>query len=172
MTADQQPPEPPAPTPDEALLTGLLPRLGQLSTLMNRGRFTELAMEGAGLSLDRPAMTILLTLHLAGRPLRVGEIATRMQVVGPHITRQVNVLEKRGLVGRVTDPQDSRARLIEATPEGVAAARRYMGVLLGWFTDALADWSEEDRQDLGRLLARFADDFAAHLRDLETEGGG
>jgi hypothetical protein len=28
-------------------------------------------------------MTVLATVHLAGQPLCVGEIATRMQVVGP-----------------------------------------------------------------------------------------
>lgn len=48
-------------------------------------------------------MTVLATLHLAGQPLRVGEIATRMPVVGPHVTRHVDGLEKRGLIRRVTD---------------------------------------------------------------------
>jgi Mn-dependent DtxR family transcriptional regulator len=54
-------------------------------------------------TLERPAMTVLATLHLAGQPLRVGEIATRMPVVGPHVTRHVDGLEKRGLIRRVTD---------------------------------------------------------------------
>ena len=99
-------------------------------------------MKAAGLPLERPAMSVLVTLHLAGQPLRIGEIATRMQVVGPHVTRQVNELARRGLVRRVTDPVDQRARLIEPTSEGSAATDRYMRIVLGWFTEALADWPE------------------------------
>ncbi|MFJ9209941.1 MarR family winged helix-turn-helix transcriptional regulator [Streptomyces sp. NPDC102264] len=146
-----------------------LPRLTQLGNVLNRGRLVERAMETAAIHVDRPAMSVLLSLHVADRPLRIGEIAARMQVAGPHITRQVNELERRGLVLRVTDPDDQRARLIEATPDGAAAAGRYMRTLVGWFTDALADWPRQDRQDFGRLLARFADDLTTHLAALDDQ---
>jgi DNA-binding MarR family transcriptional regulator len=155
------------PAPD--LLAGLLPRLTQLSSVLNRSHLTEHAMKAAGLHLERPAMSVLVSLHLAGQPLRIGEIATRMQVVGPHVTRQVNELARRGLVRRVTDPLDQRARLIEPTSEGATATDRYMRVVLGWFTEALADWPEQDRQDLGRLLGRFADDLSTHLAALADD---
>ncbi|WP_405807250.1 MarR family winged helix-turn-helix transcriptional regulator [Streptomyces sp. NBC_01187] len=151
------------------MLTGLLPRLTQLSGVLNRSRLTEHAMKAAGLPLERPAMSVLVTLHLAGQPLRIGEIATRMQVVGPHVTRQVNELTRRGLVRRVTDPLDQRARLIEATSEGSSATDRYLRVVLGWFAEALADWPDQDRQDLGRLLGRFADDLSTHLAALADD---
>jgi DNA-binding MarR family transcriptional regulator len=126
-------------------------------------------MDQVGIAIDRPGMTILVTLHLSDRPLRVGEIAERMEVVGPHVTRQMNVLERRGLARRVTDPQDQRARLIELTPEGAEAADRYLKTVLGWFTGALAGWSPEDQQTFGRLLGRFADDVTAHLATLDDE---
>lgn len=144
-------------------LLAMLPRLTQLSGAVNRGRLTERAMEAAGVAVDRPAMSVLVSLHVAGGPLRVGEIAARMQVVGPHVTRQVNELARRGLVRRVTDPDDRRARLIEPTTEGAAATERYMRTVLGWFSDALAGWSPQDREVFGRLLARFVDDLTAHL---------
>ncbi|MEU0282517.1 MarR family winged helix-turn-helix transcriptional regulator [Streptomyces sp. NPDC088147] len=146
-----------------------LPRLTQLGNVLNRGRLVERAMETAAIHVDRPAMSVLLALHMADRPLRIGEIAARMQVAGPHITRQVNELERRGLVLRVTDPDDQRARLIEATPDGAAAAGRYMRTLIGWFSDALADWPRQDRQDFGRLLGRFADDLTTHLAALDDQ---
>lgn len=60
-------------------------------------------------------------------------------------------------------PHDLRARLIELTPDGAAAADR----VLGWFTEALADWSAQDRQTFIRLLARFADDVAERVATLE-----
>ncbi|WP_086815480.1 MarR family winged helix-turn-helix transcriptional regulator, partial [Streptomyces cacaoi] len=156
--------EQPPPVPG---LLEFLPRLTRLSHVVTRGRLVERAMDAAGVRLDRPAMSVLITLHSAERPLRVGEIAERLQVVGPHVTRQVNGLRQRGLVHRVTDPGDQRARLVELTDEGRQAAERYLGTVLGWFVDALAHWSEEDRRDLGRLLGRFADDVVAHLRRFE-----
>ena len=38
-----------------------------------------------------------------------------------------------------------------------------MSAVLGTLDDALRDWSAEDRATFYRLLARFADDLAAHL---------
>ena len=150
------------------LVAELVPRLTKLSGVLNRGRLVERAMQAAGLPLDRPAISVLVTLHQAEGPLRVGEIAARMQVVGPHVTRQVNELERRGLVLKVPDPHDSRSRLIESTPEGKAATERYVGVILGLFTEVLTEWPEQDRNDLGRLLKRFADDVTTHLATLDT----
>lgn len=91
----------------------LLPRLMQLGTVLNRSQLVERGMEHVGLPLDRPGLTVLITLRMAGQPLRVGEIAARMQVVGPHVTRHLHDLERADLVRRVTDPDDQRARLVE-----------------------------------------------------------
>jgi DNA-binding MarR family transcriptional regulator len=146
--------------------SAVLPRLMQLGNALNRSQLTERAMDQVGIQLDRPAMTVLVTLQLAGRPLRVGEIAARMQVVGPHVTRHLHGLERRGLVRRVADPDDQRARLIELTPDGGAAAGRYLQTVLGWFADAMADWAEDDRRAFGSLLTRFVDDLTARLADL------
>ncbi|MEW2498933.1 MULTISPECIES: MarR family transcriptional regulator [unclassified Amycolatopsis] len=145
----------------------VLPRLMQLSTVLNRSHIAERAMEQAGLTLDRPALTVIITLQMAGKPLRVGEIATRMQVVGPHVTRHLNALEKRGLVRRVADPDDQRARLIELTPDGAAAAGRYLQTVLSWFTEAVADWSIEDQRTFGTLLNRFVDDLTARVSEVD-----
>ncbi|WP_326568492.1 MarR family transcriptional regulator [Amycolatopsis rhabdoformis] len=145
----------------------VLPRLMQLSTVLNRSHLAERAMEQAGLALDRPALTVIITLQMAGKPLRVGEIATRMQVVGPHVTRHLHELEKRGLVQRVTDPDDQRARLIELTPDGAAAAGRYLQTILSWFTEAVAEWSIDDQRTFGALLNRFVDDLTARLSEVD-----
>ncbi|MEU5738285.1 MarR family winged helix-turn-helix transcriptional regulator [Streptomyces tendae] len=163
------PAEPSAPDDPHPDLLTMLPRLTQLSAAFNKGRLTERAAEAAGLALDRPAMGVLVTLRTADQPLRIGEIADRMQVVGPHVTRQVQALEKRGLVHRVADPHDRRASLIEPTGAGLDAANRYVASLLGWFAEALADWPRRDREDLTRLLTRLADDVTARLARLDAE---
>lgn len=154
-------------SPDDLL--AVLPRLTRLSSAFNKGRLVDRAAKAAGPSLDRPAVGVLVSLLAAGEPLRIGEIADRMQVVGPHVTRQVQILEKRRLVRRIADPLDRRASLIEPTEAGNEAAHRYVTTLLGWFAEVLADWPRQDREDLLRLLARFADDVTARLALPEEE---
>ncbi|MFF4402806.1 MarR family winged helix-turn-helix transcriptional regulator [Streptomyces sp. NPDC001480] len=146
-------------------LMALAPKLAQLGTALSRGRVHEKATELADVSLERPALQILLTLLGAGGPLRVGEIAAEMQVEGPHVTRHAQRLEKKGLVQRVVDPQDRRARLIELTPEGGALARRYRSVVMNWLARAIVDWSEQDRDELVRLATRMVDDILDYLRE-------
>ncbi|WP_037367649.1 MarR family winged helix-turn-helix transcriptional regulator [Amycolatopsis orientalis] len=150
-----------------SLLRDLLPRLNELSGTLRRGKLFDRAVEATGLPLERPAMSVLGILHIEGQPLRVGEIANRMNVVGPHVTRQVQGLESRGLVRRVADPDDQRARLIELTPEGKAATERYVEVIEGWFSSALSGWTEEDRQLLDQLLKRLVEDLTARLSELD-----
>ncbi|MGW2255755.1 MarR family winged helix-turn-helix transcriptional regulator [Kitasatospora sp. NPDC001660] len=141
----------------------------QLRALLNRGQLYERATEAAEVTLDRPAMTILVTLDTAERPLRVGEIATRMQVVGPHVTRQLNNLEKRGIIKRVPDPDDQRARLIALTPPGQHLVDRYAAVINGWFAAALTEWPAQDREEFVRLLGRMIDDLTTQL-DTVVDG--
>ncbi|MFB7653244.1 MULTISPECIES: MarR family winged helix-turn-helix transcriptional regulator [unclassified Streptomyces] len=162
---------PPSPEDTHADLLAVLPRLTQLSAAFTKGRLADRATEAAGLALDRPAMGVLLALRTADGPLRIGEIADRMQVVGPHVTRQVQALEKRGLVRRVADPHDRRASLIEPTEPGTDAANRYVTSLLSWFAEALADWPRQDREDLTRLLTRLVDDVTARLARFDAEEG-
>ncbi|MEE1799098.1 MULTISPECIES: MarR family transcriptional regulator [unclassified Streptomyces] len=148
-------------------ILAVMPRIAQLSNAITRGRLIEHVIETAGITLDRPALSTLIALHLADKPLRISQIAEKMQVVQPHVTRQVQQLERRGLVHRIGDPNDRRVSLIEPTAKGATAADRYTRTLVGWFTGAVAHWPEQDRQDLGRLLSRLADDVTAHLSTLD-----
>lgn len=155
------------PNDGELDLLAVLPRLSQLSTVLNRSNLIERATENAGSGLDRPGLGVLVSLQTGGGPLRVGEIAKRMQVVGPHVTRHVNELERRGLVQRIPDPDDRRARLVELTPGGAEAVGRYLQTVLGTLGEALAGWSPEDRRTFGRLLDRFATDLTTRLGALD-----
>ncbi|SDS11702.1 MarR family winged helix-turn-helix transcriptional regulator [Microlunatus soli] len=150
-------------------LMAVLPRLTQFGHAMNRGRLVEQALRDGGVSLDRPSMSVLMSLLLADEPLRIGEIARRMQVAGPHVTRLLHDLERRGLARRVSDPADARARLVELTPEGADAANGYVRSIVGWFGDALTDWSPEDLRTLGTLLTRLVDDLNTHVAEAAEE---
>jgi DNA-binding MarR family transcriptional regulator len=157
-------------TGDGAELRSVLPRLLQLGNLMNRSGLGERAMKQVGADLDRPGLSIILALHMTGKAMRVGEIADRMQVAGPHVTRHLHVLERRRLVHGLADPDDRRARLVELTPDGAELADRYVTTLLGWFGEALSGWSAKDRRTFYDLLLRFTDDLAAFLSVAGEDG--
>lgn len=148
---------------DGTELRSVLPRLMQLSNLMNRSGLGERALKQIGADLERPGLSIILSLYVTGKAMRVGEIADRMRVAGPHVTRHLHLLERRRLVHALADPDDRRARLVELTPAGAELADRYVTTLLGWIGEALSGWSPTDRQTFYTLLLRFTDDLAAFL---------
>lgn len=147
----------------------VLPRIMQLGNLFNRSGLVDRVRESAAIDLDRPELSVLISLSVAGRPLRVGEIAERMQVAGPHVTRTLHGLEKRRLVKGLPDPDDKRARLVELMPDGTRIVERYVTTVFGWFSEALSGWSEKDRDTFYDLLLRFTDDLAAHMAAVSEE---
>ncbi|MFD3554348.1 MarR family winged helix-turn-helix transcriptional regulator [Streptomyces goshikiensis] len=148
----------------------LAPKLAQLGSALNSGWLHERATQLSEVSLERPALQVLGVLQAAGKPRRIGEIAAEMRVEGPHVTRHVQRLEHRGLVERVVDPQDRRARLIGITPRGVELSTRYRTVVFGWLSQAFASWSDQDRKDLVRLGSRMVDDFIVFLEQERSRG--
>lgn len=56
----------------------------------------------------------------------------------PHVTRQLNSLEQRRLVTRVSDPDDQRVRLITLTTSREKLIGRYLDVVNDWFDQALS----------------------------------
>ena len=143
----------------------LAPQLAQLTVA--RGRLFKQATVAAQVPLEPSAVQLLWLLRDATGPRRIGEIAAAMQVEGPHVTRTVQRLQNKGLVERVVDSSDRRARHIAITPAGAKAVDRYRRVVVGWLQDALAGWSEHDRQELARLTGRLAEDLLTYLQDLE-----
>src|SRR5438270_13763267 len=108
MTATQPAP---AGSPTSADVAELDRALTRISYPLTRNRRNGLTTTAAGVPLDRAAVVVLLQLADTGA-IRPGELAARLEVEAPHVTRQVQRLEKAGYAGRVPDPGDRRAQLI------------------------------------------------------------
>jgi DNA-binding MarR family transcriptional regulator len=67
---------------------------------------------------------VLYALRKAGCALRQTELTKQVLLSQPALSRMVERLEQRGLVGRATDPDDRRGVLITLTDEGAAAQQR------------------------------------------------
>jgi len=106
--------------------------------------------------LSIPEWKLLGQLYEKGE-MRLAELADLLEVRPPLVTKLVDGLEARGLLRRIPDPEDSRARLISATAEGRGIipkaekdVKRAMAVLL-------KDVSREDLLKYLRVLAKIID---------------
>lgn len=70
-------------------------------------------------------------------------------------------LEKRGLIARSADPNDSRAKLAVATEAGVELVREVRTVGLALYEQAIDGLSAEQRTQLTAALTRMRDNLQA-----------
>ncbi len=96
--------------------------------------------------------------RIADEGSRLTELAERAQVTKQTASLLVAALEQQGLVERVPDPADGRARLIRFTPRGRAAALRAMEVVM----DVEREWTEH----LGPELAGHLREALMKLREV------
>jgi MarR family transcriptional regulator, organic hydroperoxide resistance regulator len=97
----------------------------------------------------------LLLAEVAGHEgIALGELAQRLAVKPPSVTKVVGRLERAGLVTRLADPEDGRVQRVELT----AAGRKLMpAIRRAWSEagrEALARLSVKERETLDAVLAR------------------
>lgn len=74
------------------------------------------------------------------------DIARRLRIEGPTMTRMLDTLESDGLVERLADPADRRTKQLRLTPAGEAALEEIM-VIADELRDRLLDGIGEERID-------------------------
>jgi DNA-binding MarR family transcriptional regulator len=87
--------------------------------------------------------------------MRPSELMRALHLDASTVSRQIAAVERLGLVTRVPDPSDARARLVALTPEArerLADVRREQ---LARRKASLADWPPDDIAQLTRLLRRL-----------------
>src|SRR6266566_2146455 len=97
-------PAPAAPAAaDAADAAEILRAITRIGYLITRARRHDLVRTVAAVPLDRAAVMVLQQLAETG-PVRPGELAARLAVEAPHVTRQVQRLQQAGYADRVPDP--------------------------------------------------------------------
>src|SRR5689334_16482853 len=105
-------------------------------------------------ALDRAAYVILRHLERDG-PQNVSALASRLNLDGSTVTRQVTALERDGLVERQPDPLDGRGTVIEPTEKGLVQVEAVRQARRALYDKILHDWPPEQRADLARALERL-----------------
>lgn len=99
-----------------------------------------------------------LAQRIADEGSRLTELADRAQVTKQTASLLVAALEREGLVERVPDPSDGRARLIRMSERGREAAAQAMQVVMG----VEREWTEH----LGPELAGQLREGLVRLREI------
>ena len=113
-----------------------------------------------GDEVDPATVPFLHILSCAG-PIRLSDLAQRMQLDASTVSRHARQLEERGLISRTTDPDDRRASRVEVTELGrktLAASFEHRKQLIG---RVLESWSDQDLETLQRLAGKFVGDLNA-----------
>ena len=114
------------------------------------------AMRAAGYDVTPAQARLAQRIDPAG--LRLTELAERAQVTKQTASLLVAALEAQGLVERVPDPADGRARLIRFTERGRAASQEAMRVVIS----VEQEWAEH----LGTRLTGQLRNALTKLREV------
>jgi DNA-binding MarR family transcriptional regulator len=128
--------------------------------VINRPQADMILLREARLPLDRALFPLLVVIERRG-PIGVGELADRVGRDYTTVSRQVAKLQGLGLVARRTSPADRRVNEAIVTDKGRAMTDAIDAARERFVGSVLAAWTEQDLDDLTRLMRRFADDLMA-----------
>ncbi len=136
-----------------------------MHALMSIGRL--IRQRGQGETLD-PGTFWLLKNIAANGSMRVTDIAQHANLDVSTVSRHVAQLHQAGLIERTPDPDDRRAqrvRLSETGQHKLSADLRARTTLL---ERSLENWTQEDLEQLDRVMTRFVADVDTLTENLET----
>lgn len=122
-------------------------------------------------SIDRRVMKIsdftVLEALLHKGPQQVSQLGRRIELTSGSITSAVDRLEKRGLVRRVSDVQDRRAKIVHLTQEGKTRVTKVFASHDAAMERAAVGLKPAERAALIKLLRKLG---LAAERQLTDEG--
>lgn len=138
----------------------------RLILLARTARAAAARVEAVGLrhGLNGAQADLLLTLYRSAPPqgLSPGELTGLMAVGASSVTNRLDRLEAGGLVERLPDPEDARARRVRLTGAGVARVEALLPEHLANEAALLSALTEAEQREFERLLLRL-------VRGLEAQ---
>jgi DNA-binding MarR family transcriptional regulator len=151
---------------DDATIAAIEAGLYSLARRLRQAQLKDYISRQAGDDMDQAGMAVLYALHGEETGLRVTDLAARLGIDPPAVTRKAQQLERLGLVSRARDTCDARASRLRLTPEGCQVLKRFLLARHQWLAALLADWPAAECREFARLISRFADDIDQHPADL------
>jgi DNA-binding MarR family transcriptional regulator len=95
---------------------------------------------------------------------RATDLAERLGVSAPVLSRHIAELEEQGYIIRRQDPDDGRAQLVALTRRGTDKLRQIEEQRTATLQDYLRDWSQEDAEETARTLKKLAESLKHSAR--------
>ena len=153
---------------DDEMIAGIESALHLLARRLKQTRLHDFFLKQAGLDIDQAGLAILYALHAEKGSLRVTDLAERLGIDAPAVTRKAQRLERLGLVSRARCTEDARVCRLRLSAQGQEAISRFLLARRRWLTTLLADWPPEDQHVFARLISRFAADIHQHMDELKV----
>lgn len=129
----------------------------ELGRMTRSGRADRLRCQRAGVEVPGAAQRLIYYLMENG-PMRLSELARRTETDPGILTRQVNALEKQGIIERRPDPTDRRAVIVQMSPKGRRIAQRLREVQDEVLGGQLAGWTAVDLERAASLMEQLIRD--------------
>ncbi len=101
---------------------------------------------------------MLYKLHTdTGTSFRVSELAERLGIDAPAVTRKVQQLERLGFVSRDADLEDKRATRIRLTSAGEATLKLVQKAHKKRLARLFDDWTAQELRGFSTSMGRFAE---------------
>lgn len=130
--------------------------LGYLTSIASRLLSNQLAtrLKAAGIDMTSEQWGAIIILLNEGA-MSQGQLGERLHLEKSSVSRLTNGLEKRGWIERSIDPNDSRQRLVTATPKALDTAERCATIARGIHEEAQQGMNESERKASRSLLTRI-----------------
>jgi DNA-binding MarR family transcriptional regulator len=126
----------------------------ELLTLGRRVRSKPPLVTGDHPYLDS-AIDALCSVLAERGPMRLTDVADALWLDKSTVTRQVATLHAAGLAGRVADPTDGRATLVELTDDGRSLLGRVRQGRREGMAEVFKGWTAEEVASFASLLGRY-----------------
>jgi MarR family transcriptional regulator, transcriptional regulator for hemolysin len=127
-----------------------------LASRLQRARLGE-QLQASGLF---PGQEVVLEALAAHGPMPMGELAERLDVRPPTVSKTITRLSAQGLVKRSAAGGDGRLVSVELTEDGLAKAKSMAGVSLAVEKEMLVGLDSKDRKRLRKALKKMAKNLA------------
>jgi len=151
----------------DARFRGVLRRSHIFASVVREILETRLLQEASPLPLTRSQFHILKLMTVTGRHL-IGELAEFLGVSAPAVTKNVDKLERLGLIVRLPLEGDRRATVIEPSVKGRRLVEKYEELKAKRLYPLLEEIPAEDLAHFSEMLERVS---VALLRQEETPRG-
>ena len=123
--------------------------------------------------MPQAAATALAVIDGAGEPLTPSQVGDRVLIASATMTATLDLLERRGWIGRIPNPADRRSVLIEITPAGRATTDQLLPGIRALERGILSALTPDERAHLLDMLAKVlarTTEVAAYQRPEPLSG--